>query len=131
MSIFKRLSQHEPIAVLILFAATALISYLAYARYCLGRTRRAFKLRHGCQSVTAKQTGRGPFGLRDMYALIQARNEHRLLDLYHQRHGEIGSTYVTGNHIYTNDRDNIKCALATRFEDWYVPTLELHQSVSS
>lgn len=124
MAVIQWFSQHEPSAVFFLIAATTLLSYLAYNRFCLERSRRAFKLRHGCQPVTAKQTGRGPFGLRDMYQLIKAKDEHRLLDFYHQRHAEIGSTYVTGNMVYTNDRDNIKCALATRFEDWCVPAWE-------
>lgn len=111
----------EPSAVFFLVAATSLLSYLAYNKFCLEQTRRAFKLQHGCQPVTAKQSGRGPFGLRDMYQQITAKNEHRLLELYHQRHAEIGSTYVTSGTVFTNDPINIKCALATRFEDWCVP----------
>lgn len=124
MSVLQLPSQHEPIVVLFLLAATTLLGYLAYTQHHLEQTRRAFKLRHGCQAATSKQTGRGLFGLRDIYALIKARNEHRLLHFYHQRHEELGSTYVTGNRklvVYTNDPENMKCALATRFEDWCVP----------
>jgi hypothetical protein len=121
MAIFQWPSMQEPSAVFFLVAATSLLSYLAYTKFCLERTRRAFKLQHGCQPINAKQRGRGPFGLRDMYQLITAKNEHRLLELYHQRHAEIGSTYVTSGTVFTNDPINIKCALATRFEDWCVP----------
>jgi hypothetical protein len=121
MAIFQDSSLQDPSAVFFLVASTALLSYLAYTKFCLELTRRAFKRQHGCQPLTAKQSGRGPFGLRDMYQLITAKKENRLLELYHQRHAEIGSTYVTAGTVFTNDPINIKCALATRFEDWCVP----------
>lgn len=121
MAVFQWPSMQEPSAVFFLVSSAVLLSYLAYTRFCLERTRRAFKLEHGCQPLTAKQSGRGPFGIRDMHQLINAKNEHRLLEFYHQRHAEIGSTYFSGGTFYTNDRENIKCALATRFADWYVP----------
>jgi hypothetical protein len=122
MTILQGFSLQDPSAVFFLVASTALLSYLAYTTICLELTRRAFKLQHGCQPLAAKQTGRGPFGLRDMYQLITAKNEHRLLEFYHQRHADIGGTYVTNGTVFTNDPANIKCALATRFEDWCVPT---------
>lgn len=122
MAIFQLPSMQEPSTIFFLVASTALLSYLGYNKFCLERTRRAFKLQHGCQPITAKQSGRGLFGLRDMYQLITAKKEHRLLELYHQRHAQIGSTYVTSGTVYTNDPINIKCALATRFGDWCVPT---------
>jgi hypothetical protein len=125
MAVFQLPSLQDPSVVFFLVATTSLLSYLAYTRFCLERTRRAFKLQHGCQPVTAKQTGRGLFGLRDVYQLVTAKNEHRLLECYHQRHAEIGDTYFSGNMVYTNDRENIKCVLATRFGDWYVPAWHL------
>lgn len=118
MAIIQWPSMQEPSTVFFFVASTALLSYLGYNKFCLERTRRAFKLQHGCQPVTAKKSG----GLRDLYQLITAKTEHRLLEFYHQRHAEIGSTYVTGSMVYTNDRENIKCVLATRFGDWYVKT---------
>jgi hypothetical protein len=122
MAVFQLPPLQDPSAIFFLVAATSLLSYLSYTQFCLERTRRAFKLQHGCQPATAKQTGRGLFGIRDLYQLITAKKEHRLLEFYHQRHAEIGNTYVTGNMVYTNDRENIKCVLATRFGDWYVST---------
>jgi hypothetical protein len=101
-------------------AATSLLSYLAYNKFCLERTRRTFKLQHGCQPLTAKQS-RGPFVLRDLYQLISAKKENRLLEFYHKRHAEIGGTWISGSMVYTNDPANFKSALATRFEDWCVP----------
>lgn len=126
MAVFTWPAQHPTSAAIIFVTATALLSYLAYSHYYLEQTRRAFKLRHGCQPAAAKLTGKGPLGLWNLYTVIKAKNENRLLEFAHQRHDDLGSTYINNNlrgqlHVvFTNDPENIKCALATRFEDWYV-----------
>lgn len=101
---------------------TTLVSYLAYSHYYREQTRKAFKLRHGCQQATANRTDGGPFNLGLLYRAIQAKRNHELLSFFHRCHEQIGSTYVSStvirNVVMTNDPENMKCALATRFEDW-------------
>lgn len=115
-------SHHPTSAAVIFVAATALISYLAYSRYVLEQTRRAFKLQHGCQPIAAVQRDRGPFGLKSLFRAIKLKKEHKILEFLNDRHVELGRTYVSKGLFktvyFTNDPENIKCALATRFEDW-------------
>lgn len=124
MAVFTWPSQHPTVAAVIFIATTALVTYLAYSRYELEQRRRAFILRHGCQPATSFLPGTGPFGLRNLYEIIKAKNENRLLDLFHERHEQLGRTYANKNmnkmHVMTNDPENIKAVLATRFDDWYV-----------
>lgn len=123
MVVFQWPSEHPASAAILFVSATALASYLVYARYYLEQTRRAFRLRHGCQPATARQTGRGLFGLGNFYEVVTAKKANKLLALFHRRHEEMGGTYVSSNRrgplVFTNDPENIKCALATRFDDWY------------
>jgi hypothetical protein len=102
----------------------SLASYYAYSQYHLNHTRRAFKLRHGCQPQTSTLTGIGPFGLVNLYKIIKAKNNKQFLEFFHRRHAELGTTYINENLsrrlVITNDPENIKAALATKFEDWYV-----------
>jgi len=124
MAVFTWPSQHPTSAAIIFVTATALLSYYAYSRYYLYHSRRAFKLRHGCQPAASELTGKGPLGLWNLYKVIKKKNQNQLLDYFHQRHTELGATYIDENLmrrlVVTNDAENIKCALATRFEDWYV-----------
>jgi hypothetical protein len=124
MAVFNWPSQHPTSAAIVFVTATALLSYLAYSHYYLEHTRRAFKLRHGCQPATSNLTGTGPFGIFNMYTVVKAKNNNKLLEFFHERHDELGATYVDDKlHrqlVMTNDPENIKCVLATRFEDWYV-----------
>lgn len=122
MAVFSWPSEHSASAAIIFVNAIALLSYLAYSRYYLEQSRRSFKLRHGCQPATSTMKGKGPFGLRNMYEVITAKRNNKLLALFHQRHNDLGSTYISKNRginvVLTNDPENIKCALGTRFEDW-------------
>lgn len=124
MAAFAWPSQHPTAAAIVFVALTAVTTYLAYSRYETEQRRRAFKLRHGCQPATSILPGIGPFGLFNLYRIVKAKNNNRLLDLFHQRHEDLGRTYVNKNMnkhlVMTNDPENIKCVLATRFEDWYV-----------
>lgn len=125
MSLLPWSNQVPASAAIIVVLGTALLSYLVYSHYYLQQTRKAFKLRHGCQPATAKAKS-GPFGLGTLYQVIKAKRNHELLTFFHRRHQTIGSTYLGGsalrNVVLTNDPENIKCALATRFEDWYACT---------
>lgn len=107
---------------IVIVLSTSLLSYLAYSHYSLNQSRKAFKLRHGCQPATATQPDGGPFGLWTLFRAIKAKRNHELLSFFHKRHETIGSTYVAGsvlrNVVMTNDPENMKCALSTRFEDW-------------
>lgn len=124
MAYFVWPSQHPTTASAALVAAVALLSYLAYSRYYLEQSRRAFRHRHGCQPPAAFQRNRGPLGLRNLFHVIKARNSHTILELFDNRHKDIGPTYVMNTPlrtvVFTNEPENIKCALATRFEDWCV-----------
>lgn len=122
MAVFIWPSQHPTSAAIVFVTAISLLSYLAYSRYYLEQSRRAFKLRHGCQPATSTQMGRGPFDLVNLYKIISAKRDNKLLALFHQRHHDLGRTYVSRSRgipaVLTNDPENIKCALGTRFEDW-------------
>lgn len=124
MAVFTWPAQHPTSAATLFVTTVALLSYLAYSRYYLEHTRRAFKLRHGCQPTTSTLNGKGPLGLWNLYTVIKARNSNKMLQLFNQRHDELGPTYANESFrkllVFTNDPENIKCALATRFEDWYV-----------
>jgi len=127
MAVFTWPAQHPTSAAITFVTAIALLSYYAYSQYYLNHTRRAFKLRHGCQPPASEMTGAGPLGLVNLYKVIKKKNQNKLLEFFDERHTELGSTYVDANVmrklVVTNDSENIKCALATRFEDWYVATL--------
>ncbi|KAM0721171.1 hypothetical protein Q7P37_003458 [Cladosporium fusiforme] len=127
MSFFTGLGNVPASTAILIVLATTLLGYLAYSRYHLQQTRKAFKLRHGCQPATATQSDGGLFGLRTLYRVIKAKRNHELLAFFDRRHEQMGSTYVAGsafrNVVLTNDPENIKCALATRFEDWGVQKL--------
>lgn len=124
MAVFTWPAQHPTSAAVIFVTAITLLSYYAYSHYYLSHIRRAFKLRYGCQPSASALTGKGPLGFWNLYKVIKAKNNNKLLDFFHQRHTEFGATYVDENLmrrlVVTNDPENIKCALATRFEDWYV-----------
>jgi hypothetical protein len=79
-------------------------------------------------------TGTGPFGFLNLYKIIKAKNNKQFLELFHRRHAEFGATYVNQNMsrrlVITNDPANIKTALSTRFEDWYVLFIQWRQSAS-
>lgn len=124
MALFTWPAQHPTSAATVFVATVALLSYLAYSRYYLEHTRCAFKLRHGCQPTTSTLNSKGPLGFWNLYIVIKARNSNKLLKLFNQRHDELGPTYANQSLskllVFTNDPENVKCALATRFEDWYV-----------
>ena len=134
MALFTWPAQHPTTAGLIFVTAISLLSYYAYSQYHLNHTRRAFKLRHGCQPTTSTLTGTGPFGFLNLYKIIKAKNNHQFLEFFHRRHAEFGTTYVNQNLsrrlVITNDPENIKTALSTRFEDWYVLYIQWRQSES-
>jgi hypothetical protein len=123
MALFAWPAQHPTTAGLIFVTAISLLSYYAYSQYALNYSRRAFKLRHGCQPATSTLTGTGPFGLWNLYKVIKAKNDKQFLEFFHRRHADLGTTYINQNRsrrlVITNDPENIKTALSTRFEDWY------------
>ena len=125
MALFTWPADHPTTASLIFVTLTTFLSYYAYSQYHLNATRRAFKLRHGCQPVSSVLTGVGPFGIWNLLAIIKAKRGNRFLEFFHHRHAELGTTYLNRGWVgrklvITNDPENIKAALATRFEDWYV-----------
>lgn len=127
MALFTWPAQHPTTAGLIFVTLISLASYYAYSQYHLNHTRRAFKLRHGCQPQTSTLTGIGPFGLVNLYKIIKAKNNKQFLEFFHRRHAELGTTYINENLsrrlVITNDPENIKAALATKFEDWGIQTI--------
>ena len=130
MALFNWPAQHPTTAGLIFVTIISLLSYYAYSQYHLNHTRRAFKLRHGCQPATSTLTG---FGIVSLYKIIKAKNGKQFLEFFHRRHAELGTTYVseslTRTLVITNDPENIKTALLTRFEDWYVSSVVRVRSV--
>lgn len=134
MALFTWPAQHPTTAGLIFVTLISLASYYAYSQYHLNYTRRAFKLRHGCQPATSTLTGTDPFGLLNLYKIIKAKNNKQFLEFFHRRHAELGTTYVNQNLsrrlVITNDPENIKTALSTRFEDWYVFPVAARESSS-
>jgi hypothetical protein len=67
---------------------------------------------------------KGPFGLFNRDTIIKAMRNSKLLAYMHQRHSELGRTYLDENWhktlVITNDPENIKCVLSTRSEGLFV-----------
>lgn len=112
----------SPAAVVIQLLALGWLSYFVYANVRLERQRHAFKAQHGCQPPASVFKHLDPFGWVAMYEMIDAARNYRLLDYWHNEHKIRGPTYisrtVSRTVISTVDPENIKCVLATRFDDW-------------
>ncbi|EMC92773.1 hypothetical protein BAUCODRAFT_151181 [Baudoinia panamericana UAMH 10762] len=106
-----------------------LVSYVGYRLVQHVRQRfqhERFKKAHGCygpSSVMATDY----FGLTFMFRALSAHNNKRLLDFFNslfRKHGRTFMFYTARrNVIFTDDPENIKALLATKFDDWENKTL--------
>jgi cytochrome P450 len=117
--------------VLILLAklASALVAFLlarrVYWEATAGVQRRAFKRQHGCLSPK-KRPARDPFWSLDLIrANINALRQHQVLQwwtegLTSQNAHTLSNTMLENQVVQTDDPENIKSILATRFDGWHL-----------
>ena len=111
-----------PHVLLPLLVALGALSYLVYSRLQLQSQRKAFKLKHGCQPAQAALPRRDGFGMAFLYDVLGAARKHDILGFFDRLFDKYGSTYVAWSiprvAILSNDSENIKYVLSTRFDDW-------------
>ena len=117
-------------AVAVVTCIVGYLAYILYGRAQLQASRKAFKLKHGCQDPSSIYPGLDPFGIIWTYTIVSAAAGRRLLSWAHDSNKRLGRTFVvfgslSNKGILTNDAENIKCALSTRFEDWSVHRLSV------
>ncbi|KAI0128322.1 cytochrome P450 [Xylariales sp. AK1849] len=79
----------------------------------------------GC--APAKEYASGLFGIGFLMETARAIQSHRLLQLRYQQLHELGHTFQarlfpeTCRTILTDEPDNVKAVLSTKFDDWIIP----------
>lgn len=105
-----------------LLVALGALSYFIYARLQLESQQKAFKLKHGCQPAQSALPCRDGFGMAFLYDILGAARKHDILGFFNRLFEKYGSTYVAWSvprvAILSNDSENMKCVLSTRFDDW-------------
>ncbi|KAI1348111.1 cytochrome P450 52E2 [Xylaria sp. FL0043] len=82
--------------------------------------------RHGCKPVPS-YPHHDLLGLRYLVKTVQALKENRMLQMRREVLENMGQTFIHGIFpewapcIATNEPENVKAALSTRFEDWALP----------
>lgn len=100
-----------------------LLAYFLRTKYESYTQRKAFKLQHACRPPRQFLPKGDPLGLSLKYQIFSAFREHRFLDFVHELFGRKGRTLVdrlwTRTELLCNDPDNVKCVVATKFDDWF------------
>jgi cytochrome P450 len=110
----------------LLLCLVAYLTFKAYSLYDLSKRRKYFEQHHGCKPCFHSAPG-DPLGLSTIYEIVQAAREASLLEFFHKNFKRYGRTYRMGNGSFqTNDAENIKAILSTRFDDWYAIPFDLH-----
>lgn len=87
------------------------------------RSRRKFKLQHGCQPIRNRYRHRDPvLGIDFLFFQFRTAAAGRILEYQHERSLKYGPTFdmylMADRFINTTDPENIKTVLALRFKDY-------------
>jgi cytochrome P450 len=101
----------------------AALAVYAFKQITLYISRRNFMLENGCEPITHVKRNIDPiFGLDNIYQIIQAAREGRLLDKMKSNYVLYGTTFrasrLGNNVISTIEPQNVKALLSTRFKDF-------------
>ncbi|WPH02435.1 Hypothetical protein R9X50_00529900 [Acrodontium crateriforme] len=112
------------------FIVIALLSILVYKlveRQNLQSRAKAFEQKYGAKPHAPFLKPSDPSGIMMLARILSANRKHDILGFFHslfQHHGSTFMNYTWRRTTYfTNDPENIKCALSTRFEDWAIKAL--------
>lgn len=91
------------------------------------RRRRAAQVQYGCGPLF-QPTPWDFSGFYGLYKAMTAAGEHRLLQYWEDNYKKWGPTHGSIRRgkvlITTKEPENFKAVLATKFDDWYVPSMQ-------
>ncbi|KAK4984771.1 hypothetical protein LTR50_006393 [Elasticomyces elasticus] len=115
---------HDRKYAALLAAAFLTAVYILYSKLTLYFSRRKFRRARNCQPPASRYGRYWPLSeVHFLVNIIRHARAHTLLPFTDQLYSTLGPTFITGlqrTGIFTNEPDNIKAALATRFDDYAV-----------
>lgn len=110
---------------LLAFFIIASSVYFAYLRYASYKERQAFMQENGCRPAYSTYPVRELYMGSDwIYKIIQNALKKRMLGFFSDQLDTYGNTFtvttIKSRAVHTNEPENLKAVMATKFDDWSV-----------